>query len=58
MSEHLVLYLDIDMSPRIKMCNEFNDFLPLDLAPPESNMGYWEKIGNRKSELKEANEQS
>ena len=23
------------------------------LAPPESSMGYWEKIGNRKSELKE-----
>ena len=28
------------------------------LAPPESSMGYWEKIGNRKLELKETNEQS
>ena len=53
------------MSPKIKLCNEFKDFLSLEyLAPPKSSMGYWEKIGNRKSEqnakseLKETNEQS
>ena len=47
------------------MCNEFKELLSLRcLAPPESSMGYWEKIGNRKSEqnakseLKETNEQS
>jgi len=47
------------MSPRVKICNEFNKFLSLGcLAPPESSMGYWEKIGNRKSELKDINKQS
>ena len=53
------------MPPKVKMCNEFKEFLSLRcLAPPESSMGYWEKIGNRKSEqkakseLKETNEQS
>ena len=43
--------LNIDMSPKVKMCNEFKEYLSLRcLAPPESCMGYWEKIGNRKSE--------
>jgi len=47
------------MSPKVKMCNEFKKFLSLRfLAPPESSMGYWEKIGNRKLELKDINEQS
>ena len=42
------------MYPKRKICNEFNEFLSLGcLAPPESSMGYWEKIGNRKSELKD-----
>ena len=45
------------MSPRIKICNEFDWFLSLRcLAPPESYMGYWEKIRNSKSELKDTNE--
>ena len=49
----------IDMSPKVKVCNEFKEFLSLRcLAPPESSMGYWEKIGNRKSELKDIIEQS
>ena len=41
-------HIGLDMSPKVKMCNEFK----------ESRMGYWEKIGNRKSELKDINEQS
>ena len=45
------------MSPKVKMCNEFKEFLSLRcLAPPESYMGYWEKIRNNKSELKDTNE--
>ena len=50
---------DIDMYPKVKMCNEFKEFLSLRcLAPLESSMGYWKKIGNRKSAQKETNEQS
>ena len=46
-------HINIDMSPKVKMCNEFKEFLSLrSLAPPESSMGYWEKIGKRKSEQK------
>ena len=39
------------MSPEVKMCNEFKDFLPLDVLIP-LNLA-WEKIGNIKSEHKE-----
>ena len=49
-------HIGFNMSPRIKICNEFDWFLSLRcLAPPESYMGYWEKIGNKKSELKDTN---
>ena len=52
-------HIGLDMSPKVKICNEFKSFLSLRcLDPPESSMGYWEKIGNGKSELKETNEQS
>ena len=45
------------MSPTVKICNEFKWFLSLRcIAPPESSMGYWEKIGNRKSEQRKETE--
>ena len=45
------------MSPKVKMCNEFKEFLSLRyLAPLESSMGYWEKIGNRKIEQRQETE--
>ena len=47
----------LDMSPRVQICNEFKWFLSLRcLAPPNSSKGYWEKIGNRKSEQRQETE--
>ena len=45
------------MSPKVKMCNKFKDFLPIDVCSPESSMGYWEKIGNRKSEQNQSSKE-
>ena len=48
----------IDMSPKVKMCNEFKEFLSLRcLSPTKSSMGYWEKIGNKKSEQNQSSKE-
>ena len=47
--------LDIDMSPKCKDIQWIQRFPSLRcLAPPESCMGYWEKIGNIKSEQRKS----